>query len=367
MKLIAIATNKAPISASAEWVKLSSYGVFAHPLGRQKLDKAAAAEVVMALNSERSKAGEAWRGVPAFIGHPPGRGGDKADKRSFPRIGAIHECEARADGLWGKVAWNNLGEENAREGHFVYPSPAWFFHNDGNGQIRPCKLDHVGMTNSPNIPDVPPWTNEATEPDNTTMKKQICAALGLAEDAPDEDVITAVQSLTQAKTEATEGQKTESKEKEDALALANNEKAARETVETQLTTEKTAREAAVNELASAKAAHAKTLIDLAVNSGCITMSERGTHEAAFAADFTVAANELGKLKPKVNTKPIVLEMNGARRSIAAANERADIISTAVNERMAKNGGDYAAAYLGVKNDPQFAPVFAAMEQPTADK
>ena len=366
-RLLALLINERPFTAAGEWQQLAPYGIHAHPLGRQKLDKERAARVVAALNSAKSRAGDDWRGVPIFVGHPPERGGDPAQKgQKFPRIGGVMECEARADGLWGKVAWNNLGTENAREGHFIYPSPAWYFDKEGSGVISPNELDHIGMTNTPNIESVKPWTNESdSEPDNDehTMKKEhiarLKAALKLNDDADDEAVCNAVDS-TVAAVAANEAKVTE------ATTLATNEKTAKAALEAQLATEKTAREAAVNEAAAAKAAHAKTLLDVAVNEGRISAAERVTHEAAFTADFAAACNALAAItKPKHDTKPTVIDLRGARKSIAAANERAEIIQTAVNEIMQREKVDYSTAYARVKADKQFAPVFAAMEQPKA--
>lgn len=364
--LIAIACNRTPINTATEWQLISPYGVFAHPLGRQRIQQAEAGKIVKALNEQKTQSGSAWRGVPIFIGHPPSRGGAKTQAGPFPRIGAVLEAEARPDGLWGKIAWNDLGTQNAENGHYIYPSPGWFFTKDNDGSIRPCELDHIGMTNEPNINESAPWTNDKNNSDNPDQPetpplenmKPICEALGLAETATEEEILNAIMALKSDKDTAAAAVV----EKEQA---AMNEKTQREAAELIVTNERESKTKAENDLKAARDAHAKTLLDIAINEGRITLAQRPAHEAAFAADFTVATNALAAIKPQRDTKPVSLELHGARKSIATNAERQEIIRVSVNERMEKHKEAYPVAFAAVKKDPAYKGVFDAMEQPKA--
>jgi len=353
-RLLSIFTNERPFTSEGEWQQLTPFGIFANSKGRQKVNQDSCGRMVAAFNDARAKAGSSWRGVPIFVGHPPERGGDPAHKgRAFPRIGSVMEMEVRSDGLYGKVAWNNLGQENAREGHYIYPSPTWYYTKEADGAICPNELDHIGMTNTPNIPGVSPWTNESEETETTMNKEHIArlkAALKL-DDAADEDAICnavdkVVSDLAGNETKLTA-----------ANTLATNEKTARTTAEGSLAT-------AENALKEARKAHAKTLLDVAVNEGRITAAQRPQHESAFEGDFAAASNALAAIKkPSHDTRPLSVDVRGAKVSIATNEDRQRIINTAVNEMMAKEGLSYSDAYLRIKSDPQYKPVFEAMKKP----
>ena len=55
--------------------------------------------------------------------------------------------EARAEGLYVRAAWNDLGEQNRAQGYLVYPSPAWLYDvraARASGVIAPDELRSVG-------------------------------------------------------------------------------------------------------------------------------------------------------------------------------------------------------------------------------
>jgi hypothetical protein len=365
-RFLSIFVNDRAFTCEGEWQHLAPYGVHAHPLGRQKVSREAAQKLKLALNEAKSKAGAGWRGVPIFVGHPPSRGGSPEQKaKDFPRIGAVMNIDVREDGPWVQVAWNDLGQKNASEGHYVYPSPAWHFDKNADGSISPIELDHVGMTNDPRI-DTRPWTNEAdpdseTENDITMTKETIArlrAALNLKEDA-DGDAICNALTTKLADIAANETKVTEK------VTLATNAKTAAETA---LTSEKSAREVAENSLKDARKAHATTLLDIAINEGRITAAQRPDHAAAFDKDFAAASTALAAIKKTaINTKPLEVDIAGAKRSIATNEERREVISTAVNDRMVNDKVGYDEAYRRVKGDKKFAAVFEAMEQPAHAK
>jgi len=349
-KRLAYAANDSALADTDDWQLISPYGIFAHTLGRQHFKKEQAEKIVTAFNELKAAKGRHFRGVDVFIGHPPGRGGPPSDKE-FPRIGAVMQAEARPDGLWAKIAWNNKGKENVKEGHYLYPSPSWFFDEVERGVIAPNELDHVGMTNNPNICGVTPWTNEQTN--ETESMKNICKALGLDEASTEEQIVAKILALKSEKDTA------DNKVKEEQQA-AVNERTARGSAETLAANAKEARDKADTALKAERAKHAKVLIGNALEKGKITQAEVAANEAAFAEDFDKAATALEALKPKISTNSVDLDLRDSRRSIATADERSAIIRTAVNEKMDGGKLSYDQAYAAVEADPKYKVVFEAM-------
>lgn len=358
---LAILVNEQPWTAEGEWKELCKYGVHTHSLGRQKVDRESVEKMQAALNEDRERKGANWRGVPIFIGHPRGVKNPTGDKA---RIGGVMEMRAGADGPEVKIAWNKKGQENAQEGYHVYPSPGWFFEKLPGGIIRPEELDHVGMTNEPNIEGVQPWTNEQsdeTDPNHnnpdTTMLKKLAQALGLAENSTEDAALAEVQRI-----------------KTDAGKLAAAETAAN-AAQTQLTQQKTlaanettARTTAENELKAARTAHAKTLLDIAVNDGRITMADRPTHEAAFEADFDKAVTALAAIKKgTMSTNALEVDVAGARRAIATNQDARESLQVAVNERMRARGETYDQAWAASKKDPELKKLHEKLNEKAEEK
>jgi hypothetical protein len=154
------AANERPID-SGEWLQVAPYGDYPHKYGTQHLTRKVAENLVADFNSFCSRCGRLFRGRPIFVGHPDVFPDKYPDKRRYGRIEAL---EAREDGLWCKPAWNAAGEENLREGYYLYPSPVWSFRQLAGGVIEPMELVSVGLTNSPNIGNVQPWAKNEADP-----------------------------------------------------------------------------------------------------------------------------------------------------------------------------------------------------------
>ena len=151
------------------WLLLAPYGETAYWQSEggqlkkyaQIFQRDQAQKMVSAFNAARMKRGTNFRGLSIYAGHPD------VDPQRWPderRRGSVQAMDARADGLYVKAAWNDLGQQNLAQGYLVYPSPAWL-HNDRDakqtGRIVPDELRSVGLTNSPRIADVDAWTNSA--------------------------------------------------------------------------------------------------------------------------------------------------------------------------------------------------------------
>lgn len=157
-----VAANVNPMPAfegevpAEEWLEISPYGEFPNKKGKQIVRRSHADRMVAAFNSLLGRAARGFRGLPIYVGHPD------VDPQRWPddrRYGRVNQLDARDGGLWGLVAWNDLGRKNRAEGYYVYPSPAWFFPKNRNGVVEPDELLSIGLTNTPNIVEVAPWTN----------------------------------------------------------------------------------------------------------------------------------------------------------------------------------------------------------------
>ena len=166
---IGTATNVSILSPSAdEWRMIAPYGDTDYWAQAddgswrkfiQSFQRPQADAMVTGINAQKVREGDSFVGLPIYRGHPD------ADPKQWPddkRYGGVMQLEARADGLYGKIAWNTLGEENKRERYYVFPSPAWEYPQSDalvTGRIVPVSLRSIGLTNSPRIPKSRPWTN----------------------------------------------------------------------------------------------------------------------------------------------------------------------------------------------------------------
>lgn len=161
-----ITSNATDLSADG-WLKIAPWGDHPNSVGLQRVQKEDGDAMVAAFNSLVGKAGRMFRGVPIFVGHPDRDPNRYPDKRRYGKITAL---ESRADGLYAKPAFNDLGERVIEQGHYLYNSPVWALKREGN-VVRPIELLSIGLTNEPNIKGEPWAKNEAEETPatNTTL------------------------------------------------------------------------------------------------------------------------------------------------------------------------------------------------------
>lgn len=101
-------------------------------------------------------------------------------------------------GLMATFRFTDVGAEAVANRRLRFLSPVWSL----DGQGRPERLISVGLTNKPNLPVRPILNREdagtpPVEEKDTRMKEQLIAALGLAPEATDDDVVAAVAALKQ--------------------------------------------------------------------------------------------------------------------------------------------------------------------------
>ncbi len=158
------------------WVQLSPFGKFPHPLGMQVFNQADSDNCVNEFESVWNKAlgngsKMGFGGLPWYVGHPDNDAfrAQYPDKSAKGRIKQLEtrsaaNCAACADfcnqtsqepcrehGLFGNVKWNDEGKRLIANESFHGHSVNWRIKRVGN-ELHPIFLKSVGFTNEPNIP-----------------------------------------------------------------------------------------------------------------------------------------------------------------------------------------------------------------------
>lgn len=359
---IGLAVNVAAIGAD-EWLQVAPYGETPYwdevresgKLVRKKFTqvfaKDQADKMVSALNSERTKAGAHFRGLPVYIGHPdalPQRWPD--DKR----LGGVMDLEARGDGLYAKVAWNSDGVRNRDEGFYVYPSPAWL-HSErvqmATGKIIPDVLRSIGLTNSPRIQDVTPWTNtdhptDQDQPNHEMQITELAKKLGLPETATLAEIETKLAANAAIIAEV-----------ETIRQTATNTATSLTTVQGQVTVLTTERATAQSEAEKFRKLAINQQLDAAITDRRLTAAERPAWETKFATNFDATAEELKSKKPELPNQELTLPANLGDTTTPAGRRLA--LNTKVDELM-RSGLSYDAAHAQLHALPEYAALIKAM-------
>ncbi|HDZ3731983.1 TPA: peptidase [Vibrio harveyi] len=164
------------VTQSGMWLPMIPAGLFSGVDGRTWTNSNPDA-VVAAFNKKRPFDVEHSTHIKAPQGEPA------------PAYGWIMRLENREGEIWGLVDWNSEGHELIEEKKYAYYSPSFSFDAQ-TGQI--FALVSAGLTNDPNL-DVPALNRK----EDTSMKlpKLICEALGISEDATQEDAVVAINSV----------------------------------------------------------------------------------------------------------------------------------------------------------------------------
>lgn len=345
---------------SAEWTKLSPYvdgDYWEMENGqwrkyRQVVTQEHGNRMVAAFNALAAKQGENFRGLPIYSGHPDADPARWPDER---RLGGVMGVEARADGIYVKCAWNDLGQKNLSEGYLVYPSPAWPYDlrlKAQTGRIEPIELRSIGMTNTPRIAGVPAWTNTdpslnqpPTNNDNDTMiKALLLKILGLPETATDEEITKAAEAY-QAKagesaTAAANAEAMAKSEKDKALAACSERDLAKADAEK-------FRKLAIN-------AH----VAAAITAGKITAAEQPSFETKLATNFDAGLAELNAKAAVLPNEALKLTQRSGDLSTPAGRKVA--FNAAVDPHLNK-GLTIDQAVEAVRATPDGAALLKAME------
>lgn len=321
----------------------------------QRIDKAAAQEMVNEFSSFTSRVKRFVAGRNVYLGHPDVPAVTHKYPDKSPK-GVFVELAARDDGFYGRPVFTNEGISLVEQKKVRALSGRWTALPtgelvDGKPVYKPAIFHSAGLTNTPNLPVQ--LLNEATSDEDaaeragetkSTMKKAVIIALlqklgvQIANDASDDQV---------------------------NAALANGESKVVEltTAQTNFANEKTARETAQTNFANERKAHIASLLDVAIVNGQITAAERGTWEGRLGVDanFANEKDALLKLEKKIKTTSLTVEHGGRKVEIANEDQRREFTNEFIAGEMKTNGGNYRAAWNKLQSmHPQ---VLAQMKSP----
>jgi phage I-like protein len=112
---------------------------------------------------------------------------------SSPAHGWIVALEARADGIWGKVDWNPSGRAMMENRSYRAMSPV-ILHDKAK---RVVAILRASLVNRPNLKGLVSLNQESS----MDAMAKMAAALGLAEGASEEDILSAIDALKKKKPE----------------------------------------------------------------------------------------------------------------------------------------------------------------------
>ena len=154
------------IEGADGYAQIAPYGdaLNIHPEGFtviQRFNLSDAQKLVSQFNQRKADEEEVFPGVPIYKKHPKRDGVAMAnDDRRW--LGRFTDLQARDTGLYGKAQVNKLGKKIGLANRF--PTAHWFCQVTGKENdklvLQPFELEHVGLTNRPNLP-VAPMFNEA--------------------------------------------------------------------------------------------------------------------------------------------------------------------------------------------------------------
>ncbi|MCX6994142.1 MAG: hypothetical protein NT011_13510 [Kiritimatiellaeota bacterium] len=344
----------------ADWLTIP-YGDHPHSQGIQRLTNASAKAMAGRFHSMRGKLARMFGGLPFFVGHPddPAFANESTDKRAY---GWIMDMQAREDGLAIQVKWNELGNQAISNAEYKWFSPRWAVKQIGsiNGKdlFDPQWLISAGLTNRPNIGVMPLSNEDMSDMSNPSatqmkgvskpMKDALIKLLGLANEATDEQILSAIAQKATADQAAAMALANEKTAHAYEKTLCNAAQVAQTTAETTLANERTARTAKEAELQAEIGKQKKARIDMvlanAIAAGKITEAQKPQWAADLDKDLDGKITELSNAQPIVKTASTTGDLGGRNSETVS---RQDKILTLVNEKTAK-GMDYDAAWAAVK-------------------
>jgi phage I-like protein len=106
-----------------------------------------------------------------------------------PAAGWIVELANREGAIWGKVEWTDKGRAAIEAKEVKYISPAFNYSYETHEVL---KLTSAALTVRPAISTLPAIAAQQLAKGEIMNKKALCAALGLAETASEEDILAAI-------------------------------------------------------------------------------------------------------------------------------------------------------------------------------
>lgn len=120
----------------------------------------------------------------------------------------VDEMEQRADGVWAKGEWSDVGTTAVKNRRYRSLSPVWFprqTENLGSNRFRPIEVNDAGLTNKPNLGDAlqPFWNRETIsgreastqQNERNTMKDRLIALFKMDAGATEDQVFGQAQAF----------------------------------------------------------------------------------------------------------------------------------------------------------------------------
>lgn len=377
--------NEIDAAAGEGWARVP-YGEWPHEEGMQRFGKPEAEEMIGYFRNTWNRIKRAITGLPIYRGHPDlvdvlrkqrtslasetqRRALDLKiaefekrwpDKREY---GSIADMEARDDAFYLKPILTPAGAALVNEHGLKFFSPHWLGKRlgelGGKPLYAPAFMLSIGLTDRPNIAGTSLVNSAPGGADNQnqkehTMPQWLIELLGLANEAAE---VREEKAKTKLK---------ELLSRPEPTALVN-EQTARTSAETQLAEIKGKLSTAETALANEKAAHGATvkarneaLVASAIKEGRIVEAAKPVWltrlERDFAVESVALANEQGAIKTTARTDNL-----GERKSADAGAQ----FTALVNERMAKTGETWSAAWKAVKGTDQGKALQQKMSAATA--
>lgn len=192
---LASAEDGAPL----EWVKLLPMGKFGGKDGRGPylIENEAHAQAIIAASKPE---GSSLDPVVDYD-HQTDLAAVKDVGGTAPASGWIVEMQARADGIWGKIAWTTKALAALKDREYRYLSPV-FPHSKSTGRV--LAILRAGLTNKPNLELGALASEETPDGDDDLNKAKLAAALGLGEDATEDQIHAAITANAEAAAAATQ-------------------------------------------------------------------------------------------------------------------------------------------------------------------
>lgn len=191
--LVAVhATALSPADAgdagASSWIMLLPKGGFTGRDGRGPYDAGDEADLRQVVAATQKRAGATDLVVDydhqTVFSAVPGVGG------RAPASGWIKEFSIRPDGLWGRVEWTDAAAHAIRAGEYRYISPV--YQHDKSGKVT--RLISAALTNTPNL-DLAAVAASAHLTNQEENMDKIALALGLAQGASEDDILTAINAV----------------------------------------------------------------------------------------------------------------------------------------------------------------------------
>ena len=181
--LIALQTDKIDISGAPEEIKVLPLGVVKSTKGTFLVDDASVEMILKAFKNRK---------IDLVVDYEH----QTMLNVQAPASGWITELKKGTDAIIGKVEWTPKAKEYLKNREYRYLSPVINVLEDR----RVSSIHSVGLTNSPSINGMPAVCKNTglVKGENTMDLKKLIEALGLAEDATEEDILEAVKKAASA-------------------------------------------------------------------------------------------------------------------------------------------------------------------------